>query len=73
MGKRRYTKEQYIAAYNEHGSTRRAAKVLGVSHTVIARAVQSHNLKNGVPQPGMRRLFFDIETSPNLGFFWRPG
>lgn len=21
----------------------------------------------------IRRLFFDIETSPNIGFFWRPG
>jgi hypothetical protein len=21
----------------------------------------------------MRRLFWDIETSPNIGFFWRPG
>jgi uncharacterized protein YprB with RNaseH-like and TPR domain len=23
--------------------------------------------------PPLRRLFFDIETSPNVGFFWRPG
>ena len=21
----------------------------------------------------MNRLFWDIETSPNIGFFWRPG
>jgi len=25
------------------------------------------------PTPPHRRLFFDIETSPNIGFFWRPG
>ena len=23
--------------------------------------------------PTRRRLFFDIETSPNIGFFWKPG
>lgn len=73
MGKRRYTKDQYIAAYNEHGSYRKAAKVLGVAKTTIHKAVQSQTINNGVPLPGMRRLFFDIETSPNLGFFWRPG
>lgn len=37
----------------------------------------SSRAKRGTPQASerapLRRLFFDIETSPNVGFFWRSG
>lgn len=29
--------------------------------------------RNRMPQKKIKRLFFDIETSPNIGLFWRPG
>ena len=28
---------------------------------------------SGNKSAGVKRLFWDIETSPNIGFFWRPG
>lgn len=55
---------------------RRLRKVLrrhgmSASLDVCARAIRTVNeLKRS---EGFKRLFFDIETSPNLGFFWKPG
>jgi hypothetical protein len=30
-------------------------------------------ISGGSPMSKIKRLFWDIETSPNIGFFWRPG
>jgi hypothetical protein len=32
--------------------------------------IKKNNVQN---QEGIKRLFFDIETSPNIGYFWRAG
>lgn len=64
----------YYKAYQEYGSARKAGKAIGVSHTVILRA---KNLIEGStsekPKDGKKRLYFDVETSPNIGLFWRSG
>jgi len=31
------------------------------------------NIQFALPPEGFKRLFYDIETSPNIGFFWQAG
>jgi len=56
----------------------RIAKKIGVNINKSGRYRLSYEQENKYfnivqNQEGIKRLFFDIETSPNIGYFWRAG
>lgn len=58
--------------YLKSGSKKLAA-LFGVSRKIAKQAVYEVHKENKYPTHKFKRLFFDIETSPNIGVFWRSG
>lgn len=61
---------------NQVGAKKYLADVLGVGKTQMnewAGRILSNGVQTGAPLKKIRRLFWDIETSPNVAFVWKTG
>lgn len=59
--------------YLKSGS-KKVASIFNVTRTVAKEAIrEAHTLRNTSSRKNIKRLFFDIETSPNVVLAWRAG
>lgn len=72
MAGRPWTEDEKQTASRLKAQGRNAVEI-GEELDRSASSVRNYFRDNGIEFQSIKRLFIDIETSPCIGFFWRPG